>query len=257
MVPCLIPDTPGDLGCGPGLGCLFDCTEAEPPVEPATCISGCYAQLTAEAQSELVGFGGCIAEPDPLTFEECFTLGVACVGASGDGITNCVDTLTCFETKMMSQVTPAGGPLFIFECLGEASEQAAQEATDAFLCMISSQADESSQMGGFPCSDELVTCANPSGDGGCADLMACLMEECEDEEGPASMGGLGCMASCLSQSSPEGVNQYFSMSSCYPDCASNCGAGENTPPDEACFSKCYEETCAPLFEKCMPGGGGF
>jgi hypothetical protein len=224
-------------------------------MDPSLCISGCYGQLTAEAQAELVGFGGCIAEPEELTFAACFDLGVSCVGTSPDGIINCVDTLACFENMMMGQETPAGGPMVIFECLGEASESGAQAAIDAFMCMIVAQNNQMGQMEGFPCTDELVTCAEPGGDGTCADLMTCLMEECED--GPDGGGGLACMANCLAKNSPQAASDYFAMSGCYPECATKCGATDLLPPDEDCFNSCYEESCLPIFDKCMPSNGGF
>ena len=78
--------------CGLGLGCLFDCTESDEPLAP--CISTCYAQLTAEAQGQLVEFGPCIASPENLTFSECFDIGISCVGSSDE-----VTTFTCIDTR--------------------------------------------------------------------------------------------------------------------------------------------------------------
>ena len=255
MLPCFIPAVPGEESCGLGLGCLFDCTESDEPLAP--CISTCYAQLTAEAQGQLVEFGPCIASPENLTFSECFDIGISCVGSSDEVTTfTCIDTLTCMESAFGSEFTPAGGPLVLFECIAEAEETAGEEAKNLFLCMIMMENDSS---GGpafeIPCEEELLTCGKPTGEGDCGALFSCLSEKCE--EGPNS--GLACFAGCLAANSPQAAEDYFSLNSCPTTCEVNCGGSPQTgtPPDAQCYEKCNAENCQPIFQNCFGGIGGF
>lgn len=236
----------GDAGCEGYSNCLAAC----PPYDEA-CYTECWtgASLTGSGQyydlTMCLAEAGCDQETTSSGWLACAEAACAEVSAvcfeswwpAGEGA--CTDLMACFGGCGEDEACWS-------DCGTATSPEGLSDYWDYAECVVDAGCDTETTVEGWytcadaACHDASAACYGPSwpsGDGSCADLVACL--------GTCGPTDEACWADCGGAASPQGAGQYSDLWICLDE------SGCYDDPVEPAFSACAAESCGELWGICF------
>ena len=240
---CQLGAKHGTQGCHTLFKCGEDC-EAAGGKDDA-CMFECGSKLTEKAKAQFMDLIPCLGK-QPGDSADCQAKFKACISPTGNK--------TCKETFECAGKCPQGNdsPTCMFGCLHETDSAGYDAFQGIQACNTPQGATPTDPPGGATptegpsklCIDSVVTCAEPSGTGGCAALLACS-DACGKNNGGKN-DGFGCVFECADKANKQAYTDLFTYSTCINACKKQC-AGK----DSACGTTCTQSKCPAEIKACQ------
>ncbi len=248
MITCMIGTKTGTKGCASVFSCSEDCQKAGGKDDE--CMVKCLGDITKEAQGAFVKVMPCLGDDEKMAEKECQTAMKGCIDPSG--------TATCAETfSCISKCPDDKGPGCMFDCMSKTDSKGYDQAQEISACFMADEATPASTPGGATptgndgpdpeCIKTIITCAAPSGQGKCPDLLKC-MDDCEDKSS-GDDNGLECVFACAPKVTQAAFDNLMTLSTCSDKCEKQC---EQDKDKDTCEGACMLKDCPAAAKACSP-----
>jgi len=225
---CVAGGQQGKGNCADFWSCQGPCKAAGG--DDHDCAAKCLPKVSDKAQKQVLEVAICGESKTPAS-AACKQTYLAC--AEPDGTKSCGDVYACAEACGKGAKSQDAGFGCALGCMNKGSAVAATAYMELLACTVWSPV--------AGCLDQLVTCAAPSGSGGCTALQKCV-EACNSKTGQAKTG---CVFGCFSKSTKPATDAWLKMATCWDGCNKECGT-----KGKACVDTCAASKCAAVYATC-------
>ncbi len=226
LLPCGSDGKSGAATCDAMITCYDKCANAAPQ-----CMFDCYATLSAPAQSDYQAMNDCfVAAGGTDPGKSCPDQLFKCIAGGKSGAKTCLDTLICTDT--CNSLADSAK----FGCIAACYEQATVADQKTFLAVSKCLNGTSTAT----CSDDIVTCTNPTGAKNCLDVISCV-DPCK---ATGKSEGV-CFFTCMSQASKPEAKKFVDLLMCVGSQCASCNK------DKTCEDACTKSKCQAQLNGCL------
>ncbi len=217
----------GTAKCGGFLTCEQACGTSS---DPLSCITGCYSNLSATAQSQYAALDACIsAAGGSDAFGSCPEQVLTCLADGTSGAKTCIEALSCAGT--CGTGTDAQKAACMTGCWSQTTAAGQTGFAAALKCMGTNKAG---------CVDAMLTCTDPTGSATCTGTLTCA-QGCQQTDPQAKST---CYYGCLHSASKAEAKKVLDLQVCMDGCKCN--------GDKTCENTCVTTgPCKAVLATCQ------